>query len=185
MILDPGDAIISMSCFRSGSGLLVATGAVDAYENRDWMQHDSREPSHPHDERTFRYLLDLEQRRSDRSGRPFLLVLVDIGTDRQRDIDASVAAMMFSSLSSCLRETDFVGWYEEGRRPGAVLTELGEGSGSDVRKMLSDKVLILLERLPSDLASQLQIRVCPAFRCISEPAVNYTVRSIVGFSDTP
>lgn len=108
----------------------------------------------PHDERTFRYLLGLEQRRSDRSGRPFLLVLVDTGTARNERprIAPKVAATIFSHLSRCLRDTDFVGWYEDGLRAGAVLTELGEGSGSDIRGLLND-------RLPADLSRRLQIQV--------------------------
>jgi hypothetical protein len=117
----------------------------------------------PYDERTFRYLLGLEQRRSDRSGRPFVLVLVDTGTHGSGGarIDPEVATTIFSGLSQCLRETDFLGWYEDGRRAGAVLTELGDGPGSDSRELISEKVLTrgFLERLPSDVARQLQIQV--------------------------
>jgi hypothetical protein len=120
-------------------------------------------PREPYDERTFRYLLGLEQRRSDRSGRPFVLVLVDTSTDgigRAR-IDPEVATTIFSGLSQCLRETDFLGWYEDGRRAGAVLTELGEGLASDSRELINEKVLTrgFLEHLPSDLARRLQIQV--------------------------
>jgi hypothetical protein len=120
-------------------------------------------PLEPYDERTFQYLLGLEQRRSDRSGRPFVLVLVDTGTDgnSRARIDPEVATTIFSGLSQCLRETDFLGWYEDGRRAGAVLTELGDGPGSDSRELINEKVLTrgFLERLPSDVARQLQIQV--------------------------
>lgn len=119
-------------------------------------------PLEPYDEHTFRYLLGLEQRRSDRSGRPFVLVLVDTGTDgSSRGIDREVATTIFSGLSQCVRETDFLGWYEDGRRAGAVLTELGDGSSSDSRELINEKVLTrgFLERLPSDLARRLQIQV--------------------------
>jgi hypothetical protein len=89
--------------------------------------------------------------------------LVDTSTDgigRAR-IDPEVATTIFSGLSQCLRETDFLGWYEDGRRAGAVLTELGEGLASDSRELINEKVLTrgFLEHLPSDLARRLQIQV--------------------------
>ena len=117
----------------------------------------------PYDERTFRYLLTLEQRRADRSGRPFVLIIVDIAADRngRKALEPGLATTIFTGLSRCLRDTDFVGWYEDGHRAGAVLTELGDGSSADVRELLNDKVMTrgLLEHLPSDLRRQLQIQV--------------------------
>jgi hypothetical protein len=115
----------------------------------------------PFDEQTFRYLLRLEQRRSDRSGRPFVLVLVDTApTPGDRTpLDVAVAASIFSELSQYLRETDFIGWYEEGVRAGAVLTEFGDASGAEISKLINDKVLTrgLLPRLPPDVARKIQI----------------------------
>jgi hypothetical protein len=120
-------------------------------------------PAEPYDERTFRYLLGIEERRSNRSGRPFLLVLVDILTSRREraQFDPDVATTIFSMLSRSLRETDFIGWYEHGARAGAVLTELGEGSHAESRQLLTDKVMArgLLEQLPADLKDRLHIQV--------------------------
>ena len=117
----------------------------------------------PYDERTFRYLLSVEQRRSDRSGRPFILMVVDIGGDRNGSstLDTTLAGTIFSCLARCLRETDFIGWYEHGHRAAAVLTELGDGEPADVQELLSEKVMArgLLERLPSDLIRRLRIQV--------------------------
>ena len=117
----------------------------------------------PYDERTFRYLLSVEQRRSDRSGRPFVLIVVDIGGDRNGSstLDAAVAGPIFSCLARCLRETDFIGWYEDGHRAAAVLTELGDGEGADIQERLSEKVMDrgLLRLLPSDLTRRLRIQV--------------------------
>jgi hypothetical protein len=131
------------------------------------MRHASGKPGQrgpriePFDERTFRYLLTLEQRRSDRSGRPFLLVLVDTGTARKERtrIPPEAAASIFDGLSQHLRETDFVGWYEDGLCAGAVLTELGEVSRTDMRKLLDNKALTrgLVDRLPPDVASRLHV----------------------------
>jgi hypothetical protein len=132
------------------------------------MRHPSRKPgardgSEPYDEPTFRYLLGLEQRRSDRSGRPFVLIVVDVNhhSDEAPYLDEGVAASIFAGLSRCLRETDFFGWYEHRVRAGAVLTELGEGEQTDVRKLLDDKVMTrgLLQHLRPEVAARLRIQV--------------------------
>jgi hypothetical protein len=92
------------------------------------------EGARPHDEATFRYLLEVEHRRADRTGRPFVLVLVDTPT-------AARAEAVFASLEDCLRETDFIGWYEHAQTAGAVLTELGDACGQDVVDLVRRKVL--------------------------------------------
>jgi hypothetical protein len=127
-----------------------------------FFTYRNRHPaSKPFDERTFRYVLRLEQRRSDRSGRPFLLVLLDAGNDRAGSALVDVnAGTIFTILSRCLRDTDLIGWYEDGRRVAAVLTELGDGPEPDIREVVSEKVTRgLFERLPADIARRLHIEV--------------------------
>src|SRR5262245_12018459 len=60
----------------------------------------------------FRYFLSVEQERSERSGRPLLLVLVEIAGDSglPSRMDPHVAQHVFRALEACVRETDFTGW---------------------------------------------------------------------------
>ena len=115
----------------------------------------------PYDERTFRYLHALEQRRSNRSGRPFVLVLVGLKAGLTGPLEPAIATTIFSALSRCLRETDFIGWYDQDRRAGAVLTELGGDGSADALKVVHEKVITrgLLEYLPDDLKARLELRV--------------------------
>ena len=79
-----------------------------------------------YNEQAFRYFLELERHRSELSGRPFLLLLVDVkrdSVDLEPQIDASTSRQLFSALTQCLRDTDFLGWYREQRTIGAVLTQ--------------------------------------------------------------
>lgn len=118
--------------------------------------------SDPYDEAAFQYLLGVEQRRSDRSGRPFLLILIgrpEVPGEESR-IDPEVAVTLFSRLSNSLRETDFIGWYQFGHLAGAVLTELGEGARLDILEIVRHKVSgDLFEGLPSDVARRLRVQV--------------------------
>jgi hypothetical protein len=115
-----------------------------------------------HNEEAFQYLLWIERKRSERSGRTFLLMLVGLtetpGVSAR--IDPTVAAALFSGLRLCLRETDFAGWYREGRVAGAVLTESRNRPGTDVSRLVGQRVSgVLCARLPSDVARRLRVRV--------------------------
>jgi hypothetical protein len=115
-----------------------------------------------YDEEAFLYFLEIERKRSEASNRPFLLMLVDF--KRFSGLDASIdpvaARQLFSALTLCLRETDFVGWYREGRVVGAVLTQHGEPEGDEISEVVRRRVGTRLERqLPADLFGNLQLRV--------------------------
>jgi hypothetical protein len=80
----------------------------------------------PYDQDTFVHLLEVERRRFERGGRPFLLILVDLNdrSEASAPLGEVIAAQLFLGLQSSLRGTDFVGWYRQGSVIGAVLTEV-------------------------------------------------------------
>jgi hypothetical protein len=115
-------------------------------------------PGEAYNEAAFQYFLEIERKRSELSSRPFLLLLIDF-TKHPR-IDAVNADTLFSVLSLCLRETDFIGWYREGRIAGAVLTQHGDTDADDLSDVVRARIVgALRQRLPSDLARQLQTRI--------------------------
>jgi lipopolysaccharide/colanic/teichoic acid biosynthesis glycosyltransferase len=73
----------------------------------------------------FTNLLSLERKRSERSRKQFVLMLVDAGGLLQPDHGAVALAQMTGALSSSTRETDIRGWYKEGSVIGVILTEFG------------------------------------------------------------
>ncbi len=116
---------------------------------------------HAYNEEAFRYLLAIEQKRADSSGRPFLLVLVDLKEEpgQSSRFAPEVASRLFSGLWLCLRETDFIGWYRERHVAGAVLAEIPTGPRTTVTRLLGQRVgETLRKRLPSDVARRLQVR---------------------------
>jgi hypothetical protein len=115
-----------------------------------------------YNEQAFRYFLAIERKRSERSGCPFLLLLVDLKEQSGASvrIDPMVAPKLFSALWLCLRETDCVGWYREERVAGAVLTELGDRRPTEVCRLVGQRISgVLCEGLPSNVAHRLQVRV--------------------------
>src|SRR5256885_17063269 len=114
-----------------------------------------------YNEEAFRHFLAMEQKRSERSGRPFSLLLLDLRNQPGgiAGFDAIIAQKLFSGLWVCLRETDFVGWFREDRVAGAVLTQLSAGAQPDMSRMIALRISgFLCDSLPPDIARSLRVR---------------------------
>ena len=112
-------------------------------------------PTHPHEARPneevhrfheilphdlFMRMLYLERKRSERSGRPFVLMLLE-STKLLRAGDSGTFNKVLSALANSTRETDTRGWYEEPSTLGVIFTELGQDSnGESVASALLSKV---------------------------------------------
>jgi hypothetical protein len=70
------------------------------------------------------------------------------------------AGNIFSGLTDSLRETDFLGWYRDGRVAGAVLTQHTEGLDAKGLEVVAQRVKGMLgSTLACELADRLQVRV--------------------------
>jgi hypothetical protein len=115
-----------------------------------------------YNEEAFRYFLALERRASERSARSFLLLLLALRrrTGMSGRIDPAVAPPLFHLLWQCLRETDIVGWFRDGRVIGALLTQLS-GTPEAAAARVDERVRARLSRsLAPGVASRLRIRIC-------------------------
>jgi hypothetical protein len=116
-----------------------------------------------YNQEAFRYLLESESKRSERSGH-FCQILIVYSTDAQGRIvqmDSHVAKTVMAALPRGLRETDYIGWYRDGRIVGAVLTVLVQESMAQVSTHLQSRLLeIIRAKLSVEETSRLQIRVC-------------------------
>jgi lipopolysaccharide/colanic/teichoic acid biosynthesis glycosyltransferase len=94
-------------------------------------------------EEVFQNVLRLERRRSERSSRPFILILVHSGK-----ADRIVLDQALSVLRSATRESDLVGWYRDGVTLGIIFTEMGEGEKTTIAQTLLKNIQsALLESL--------------------------------------
>ena len=115
-----------------------------------------------YNEKAFRYLLASESKRSERSGYSFTILLI-YSADKQGLIvpmDREVADTVVKALFRSLRETDYVGWYLDGRIVGAVLTVLGQDSAMAVSGHIRQRLKEMLRvEVSVEESSRLQIRV--------------------------
>lgn len=89
----------------------------------------------------FNQVLCLERKRSERSRKRFLLMLVNIQNLCRTNEDSKILHDIARILSSFARETDIAGWYDHGSVMGVIFTEINgvneDYIGEKIRKSLS------------------------------------------------
>ncbi len=75
-------------------------------------------------EEAFNRMISLERKRTERSHKPFLLMLLDVGEEISCGNGESGLAKILSVLSLAARETDALGWYKNGLVVGALFTDI-------------------------------------------------------------
>jgi len=103
-----------------------------------------------HPEPIFDRMIYLERKRTERSRRPFLLILFNMeGILAGPDEDHLVRSIE-NGLSACLRETDIKGWYEQGKVIGIILTEMGS-----IDEIAKGKVFLKIQnRLTEEIGAE-------------------------------
>jgi lipopolysaccharide/colanic/teichoic acid biosynthesis glycosyltransferase len=91
-------------------------------------------------EDSFIRVLSLERRRAERSGRQFLLMLLDArgvpGSEKRDQVLLKAA----SAVSRSTRETDIRGWYEQDAIVGVIFTEVGPADTNLLLNAVQTKV---------------------------------------------
>jgi lipopolysaccharide/colanic/teichoic acid biosynthesis glycosyltransferase len=82
----------------------------------------------------------MEMKRAARSNRFFLLMLMDVGKAFRADGARMLLSGLYPALSSCTRETDIIGWYENESVLGVILTDIGGGDRDLIQKVVLAKV---------------------------------------------
>ena len=75
-------------------------------------------------EESFQRMISLERKRSERSRKPFLLMLLDTGDYLSPDKNGHVLNRILIALTASTRETDVTGWYKNNSVVGAMFTEI-------------------------------------------------------------
>ncbi len=91
-------------------------------------------------EKTFQNLLRLERKRVERSGRRFVLMLLEAGSLLRDPAKRQAFNKFLSVLLPATRETDLRGWYEEGTIFGIIFTEVCDSGCGPVLQALLRKI---------------------------------------------
>jgi len=135
---------------------------VDADQKHDADFISVADSAQVYNEAAFRYFLSIERERSERSEHPLLLVLVEACGEAGREgrMDRAVAEKVFGALEQCVRETDFTGWYLDGRTAGAVLIQRSKKPAPEAAARVRDRVIALMtQELPNLVGRDLRVRL--------------------------
>ena len=113
-------------------------------------------PSEVLSEETFHRMISLERKRSERSQRPFVLLLIDAGRNQPGDRQDRVLLDMLSTLQGATRETDVTGWYTTNSVVGVMFTEIVLDNNAVLSTILSRIGAVLRDRLETDQFSRIK-----------------------------
>jgi len=91
-------------------------------------------------EDVFRRILCWERKRAERSGRCFLLMLVNLESVLQANQRERTLSEILSALYRSTRETDIAGWYREGAILGVMFAEIHKTDRSALENLICGKV---------------------------------------------
>ena len=91
-------------------------------------------------EPTFHHKLSLERKRAKRSKTHFLLVLLHVEELLIRPDNRRFIKKIENALSSCVRETDIKGWYQQDKIISIIFTEI-----ANIDEITKEKILLKLQ----------------------------------------
>jgi len=107
-------------------------------------------------EEVFRRMISLERKRSERTQRPFVLLLMDTGRTLPTEKNGRVLLDILSALQAATRETDVMGWYETNSAVGVMFTEITLENNLILSTILARISEVLRGRLTSEQFSQIK-----------------------------
>ena len=91
-------------------------------------------------EELFTKLLWLERKRTERSGRRFVLMLLDPGKLLKSTQRGDIVSRLLDAVRRSSRDTDLKGWYKDESLLGVIFTEVGDAEDKIVVQSLSKKL---------------------------------------------
>jgi len=117
-------------------------------------------------EEAFHRMMSIERRRTARSRKLFLLMLLDMGEPMAAKNHQLSLRKVLSTLSRMLRETDVTGWYKEDSVVGVMFTEITLEDESSIPATLMTRVT---QTLKSHLAPHQFQQIGISFHLLPEP----------------
>ena len=104
----------------------------------------------------FRRMISLERKRSERTQRPFVLLLMDTGRTQPTEKNGRILLDILSALQTATRETDVMGWYETNSAVGVMFTEITLDNNLILSTILARISDVLRHRLTNEQFSQIK-----------------------------
>jgi hypothetical protein len=106
-----------------------------------------------------------ERKRAERSGKPSVLMLIEMESQFPFEKNGEALGKMLSALAATTRETDVTGWYKDDRVVGVMFTEIMVEDGASIVTTVMTRVS---EALRSRLSSRQLNQVSISFHLFPE-----------------
>jgi lipopolysaccharide/colanic/teichoic acid biosynthesis glycosyltransferase len=135
----------------------VASRSVNP-QSLDWKSQPQnlRDSEEILSEEAFRRMISLERKRSERSQRPFVLLLIDTGRNESGDKQGRILLGTLAALQGAIRETDVTGWYTTNSVLGIIFTEIVLDKDTILSTILSRIGALLRDRVDIDQFSRIK-----------------------------
>jgi hypothetical protein len=109
-------------------------------------------------EYSFKRMIAVERKRTERSGESFLLMLLEAGNQQGSKRNERALDSISSILPTSIRETDVIGWYKDRAVLGVMFTGIAcKNKGSILSVILSKVSATLKDQLTPDQFNQVSI----------------------------
>jgi lipopolysaccharide/colanic/teichoic acid biosynthesis glycosyltransferase len=105
----------------------------------------------------FRRMIALERKRSERSRKPFMLLLVDMGKYLSTEKNGKTLERILATLALSSRETDITGWYANDNVLGVLFTEIASDSNSIPATIITRVTETLRKNLTAEQFGELSL----------------------------
>ena len=105
----------------------------------------------------FRRMIALERKRSERSRKPFMLLLVEMGKQPSSEKNGKTLERILAMLALSSRETDITGWYANANVLGVLFTEIAADSSSIPATIITRVTETLCKNLTSEQFAELSL----------------------------
>jgi lipopolysaccharide/colanic/teichoic acid biosynthesis glycosyltransferase len=121
----------------------------------EWLSVGTREVLN---EGTFKRMIAIERKRTERSKEPFLLMLLEAGNHQNSERSEKALQNILYILPLSIRETDVIGWYKNQTTAGVMFTGLPCKDKNSILSVILSKVSTTLrDQLTPDQFNQVNI----------------------------
>lgn len=113
----------------------------------------------------FHRVISMERRRTERSRKPFVLMLLDMGDHLPSDATAKSLGKLLAGVSLCTRATDVAGWFKTDSVIGVMFTEIAL---EDRKTIVSTMISRVSDMLRNHLSLEQFNRVSVSFHVFPE-----------------
>jgi lipopolysaccharide/colanic/teichoic acid biosynthesis glycosyltransferase len=138
---------VSQQSKANGSTIEASPLAVSTVVEREVLREDA-----------FKRMIAVERKRTERSAKPFLLMLLQAGECKSEEKSGQVLARIMPALMDATRETDVIGWYKNNTSVGVLFTQLVSFDQKTILSAMLGRVgAILRDNLSLEQFSQISV----------------------------